>query len=455
VKGRKRARRREAPSEPFIMVPTDLLTSPDWVRLPPAARAIFLDMCRIHRHGGPRAESNNGRIGYGCATAGKAANASAATGHRMLKALREHALIILRKAGRFKINAEEGEASEWEITIYPMAGRPYRSWGERKLAIEHWLLESGAYRGLSNQARCILVELMRRHDGGNNGRISFGGADGSYVGLSRDVSERALTELEHARFIKPTTPAVPHLRHPRKWHLAMYAADGKPATKDFMRELKPASTEASRDRFIGAVAPPQNVSTMRSSNSTRLALQPESLDKNPNRSNQIRQKGRDLGTHASETIDAPDTRAHEIHLEASPVAAGLPLVCDPIGPQSEQRSTKAAKPAERAYIALPQLSPVPRVSDLGDLFGGALPLLRGPDDELRLELRTVLARRRGTQSRLAESLGLSRSTFAHALSGRSGFSPAAAAALRKWLEGEPMAGDWPVVAAAAEDGNAA
>jgi hypothetical protein len=76
---------------------------------------------------------------------------------------------------------------------------------------------------------------MRRYDGNNNGIIGFGGQDGAHAKLSRDVTERALTEIECARFSVMTEPAIPYLMRPRKWRLTMYPADGKPATKDFMK----------------------------------------------------------------------------------------------------------------------------------------------------------------------------------------------------------------------------
>jgi hypothetical protein len=84
------------------------------------------------------------------------------------------------------------------------------------LHIQHWLLNSAAYKGLSNQAECILVELMRRYDGGNNGNIGFGGSSGAHAGFSADVTERALTELQRAGLIVQTALAVPYLRRPRK-----------------------------------------------------------------------------------------------------------------------------------------------------------------------------------------------------------------------------------------------
>jgi hypothetical protein len=438
--------------ERFTMLPADLLVAADWTRLPPAARAIFIDMCMLHHHGSEHGSSNNGHIGYGCAAGARAANASPATAHRMLKALCNSCLIKLRKEGVFKAKAGEGRAHEWEITIYPRTGRPAVPYGSRNLRLEHWVLESAGYKGLTNQAKCILIELMRRYDGGNNGRIIFGGPNGACAGFSADVTERALTELERAGFIVQTAPAVPWLSHPRKWRLTMYSADGKQATKDFMRSIKPESAEKSFNGFNGTVDSRQNVSTMRASVSADVPPRPTLPDEISSHYKELRDRVPNFDSRAGETFDAADTRATEIHLEASPPAPGRLAFFASYGPSSERPNFTPASPLTfgPAKISSDTISEEP-----ASLFGDTLPSTSTPLDRLRLELREVLSRRRGTQSRLAEAVGLARPTFANALSGRERFTPTAASALRRWLDGEPVAGDWPPLPSGAEEKNAA
>jgi hypothetical protein len=182
----------QKPREPFVMIHRALLVHTVWTQRRAAARVIFVDMCQRHRHASERGPTNNGRIAYGCAAGAEAANVSVATAYRMLKELHHCGLIRPRRIGAFNVMAEEGRVTEWEITIYPIPGRAPKPWGEGRLRIEHWLLDCAAYKGLSSQAKCILIELMRRYDGGNNGFISFGGADGACAGFSVDVTERAL-----------------------------------------------------------------------------------------------------------------------------------------------------------------------------------------------------------------------------------------------------------------------
>jgi hypothetical protein len=414
---------------------------------------IFIDMCKIHHHGGKRGPSNNGQIGYGCAAGAKAASVSLATAYRMIEELRKGDLIKVRKKGVFRVKAGEGRATEWEITIYPIAGRFPIPWGDSRLHIKHWLIESAAYKGLSNQAKCILIELMRRHDGGNNGSISFGGPSGAHTGFSADITERALNELQRAGFIVQTAPAVPYRSRPRNWRLTMYGVHGKPATKEFMRSSNPVLAEKSFDGFIGADDSAQNVSVMRVSHSLAAPLPPTLSNEISSGSSELREIGADFDTRADETIDATDSRATEIHLETSPPAAGRLASLIPFAPHSEHVSTSppegTCKSGEAEISA--QLLP----DEPAGLFGGELPSMSSPLDQLRVDLRAVLSRRRGTQSRLADALRLSRSAFANALSGRERFTATAAAALRRWLDGQPVTGDWPPLPPATEEQDAA
>src|SRR6266851_1345359 len=218
---RKKRANLSAPGERFLMLPDNLLTHGEWIQLDPAARVIFIDVCK--RHNG----NNNGAIGYGCAAGAKAANVSPATANRKLKELRKSRLLKLRREGAFNIKDRQKQTREWEITIYPVAGRPPSInlvFGERRIKVEHWLLESAAF-----------IELMRRFDRNNNGAISFGGKDGGYIGFGRDRTERTLTELEDAGFSVETAPADLRNAMPRKWRLTIYEAGGEKATKDFIR----------------------------------------------------------------------------------------------------------------------------------------------------------------------------------------------------------------------------
>ncbi len=418
------------------MLPRALLVDLVWTNLPATARVIFLDMCKIHRHASARGPGNNGHIGYGCAAGARAANISVATAHRMLLQVCKSGLVKLWKEGSFKVKAGEGRTREWEITIYPVDGRPPIRWNGSTLRIEQYLLKSAAYKDLSNSAKCILAELMRRYDGGNNGYISFGGPSGAHTGFSNDVTERALTELQRAGFIVPTAPAVPHLRQPRKWRLTMYAADGKSGTKDFMRDPRRKTSQKSYRGFTGAVNSAQNVSTMRVSTSSNLSAPSKMAtfrEEYLAYTKRLSERAPILDSRVGETFDAADTRTSEIHLETIPQAS-----CKAELFGSLHAALHPAPTVVRIWASAKTMLEQP-----AGLFGDMLPSMPTPQNQLRLELRGVLARKRGTQSLLAAALGLSRQTFANALSGRERFTATAVAALRGWLDGNPLSEDWP------------
>jgi hypothetical protein len=191
----------------------------------------------------------------------------------------------------------------------------------------------------------------------------------------------------------------------------------------------------------------ENVSTMRLSTNSILPISGADAEEETRCHNDLKDVAIIFDTRASETFETSDTRVHEIHLETSPSAQGR----SPDAAPPTQRSPETSDLVRTVRRRIP-----PAVHREGaDLFGAALPTLVAPQDELRLRLRIALSRRRGTQSRLAVSVGLSPSAFAHALSGRRGFTPTVATALRRWLDNEPVVGNWPTVPPAAENEDAA
>jgi hypothetical protein len=353
MKSRKSRRARHVPGERFTMFPARLFTHQKWIELPPTARVILIDMSKRHHHGvpgDPNRPSNNGQIGYGCAAGAKAANVSPATAGRHIGLIRKVSLVKLRKEGSFNIKDRTAQTREWEIAIFPMKGRFSKDWprGEQQLHLEHTLLNSAAYISLSNAGKCVLIELMRRFNGGNNGNISFGGADGHHIGFSTDMTERALTDVEAARFIVQTAPAIPRVGVPRKWRLTMYKADGKQATMDFLHIPKP-TPENSFHGVMGAVDTPSNASLM------RLYSQPDHGDFGDlaERTAENIKGSQDIPpanhTRTSDTVGAVHIRAGDIHLEASP---GAPRFGSLVRALSSSRG-----PSSRPHPSSPLWSP--------------------------------------------------------------------------------------------------
>ena len=71
--------------------------------------------------------------------------------------------------------------------------------------IDHYILKTDAYKSLSLAARAVLTELVRRHNGYNNGNICASERSlADEIGCDRRTIRRALKELEHKGFIKLT-----------------------------------------------------------------------------------------------------------------------------------------------------------------------------------------------------------------------------------------------------------
>ena len=117
-------------------------------------------------------------------------------------------------------------------------GRSYH--GPPYVKLEHWILKSPAYLGLSAQARAILIELALIYNGVNNGSI---GASvrrlSARCNIGKDTAAKCLIELQEAGFIQCTQKGAfsYKARHASEWRLTWLACNitGREASKLFMR----------------------------------------------------------------------------------------------------------------------------------------------------------------------------------------------------------------------------
>lgn len=129
---------------------------------------------------------------------------------------------------------------------------------DRFVKLPYWLLESPAFMSLSTQARAVLIELMKRYNGSNNGKLYLSVRDAKErCNVAKDTASRAFHELEERGFVERTSGGD-FGRHDRKaqgWRLTMYACDltGVSASKVFMTwgtakwrrsQSRPADSEA-------------------------------------------------------------------------------------------------------------------------------------------------------------------------------------------------------------------
>jgi hypothetical protein len=123
----------------------------------------------------------------------------------------------------------------------------------RFIQIPYWVLETESARNLTGTATKVLVYLLKRFDGTNNGKICFGVRSGCFcrtsgsryltdfpIGLSKSRIAVALKELELSGFIRCTKPAsFDQKRLVREWRLTWLPCNEQPATADFCAPTQP------------------------------------------------------------------------------------------------------------------------------------------------------------------------------------------------------------------------
>ena len=73
---------------------------------------------------------------------------------------------------------------------------------ERYVMLRYWLLKSQAWNSLSGNARALYVEIARRYNGSNNGRISYSTREaGQSLHISPCTAGRLLRILQDRGFI--------------------------------------------------------------------------------------------------------------------------------------------------------------------------------------------------------------------------------------------------------------
>ena len=100
----------------------------------------------------------------------------------------------------------------------------------RFVMLEHYLLNSHAWRSLSLPARCAFIEISRLYSPGNNGKLAVSGrmlADA--LSVSRQTATRALDDLENRGFIEVVKPGGFNIKagagRATEWRLTLHKCD--------------------------------------------------------------------------------------------------------------------------------------------------------------------------------------------------------------------------------------
>jgi hypothetical protein len=106
--------------------------------------------------------------------------------------------------------------------------------------LEHWVLKTEAFRSLSVGARSLILELLLRFNGVNNGRIGLGEREAAIaLNRSRPAVRGYFRELQQLGFIVCARAGgfnmkVPTDRRASEWRLTWLPTETCPATKEFV-----------------------------------------------------------------------------------------------------------------------------------------------------------------------------------------------------------------------------
>ncbi len=121
----------------------------------------------------------------------------------------------------------------------------------RFVQIPHSLLDCAAFKYLSPRAWKLLTGIWRRHNGSNNGKISFSSREAMILlGCGTVQVTAAFRELEDAGFIicQCQSSFNTKSRRAREWWLTAEPRDGQPATREFLRATQKKHSARSKNR---------------------------------------------------------------------------------------------------------------------------------------------------------------------------------------------------------------
>ena len=108
--------------------------------------------------------------------------------------------------------------------------------------LPHYLLRSEAYRSLKPGPVALLVQIVLRYNGSNNGLIGLGRREAcEAISISdKDTASKYFRELEEKGFIKATKHGAfnmkdPSARRATEWALTWERLNEQPPTKEFMK----------------------------------------------------------------------------------------------------------------------------------------------------------------------------------------------------------------------------
>ena len=123
---------------------------------------------------------------------------------------------------------------------------------ERFIKLTYPLIESEAWRWLRPISKAVYIELRRRYNGLNNGKISLSLSEAAYIlKASKSSISKALNQLEAHGFIKLIKKGYFTGRMASEYALTDEQLDGYPPTREWRRWQPKKSHRRRQIRAIG------------------------------------------------------------------------------------------------------------------------------------------------------------------------------------------------------------
>ena len=121
--------------------------------------------------------------------------------------------------------------------------RPRSKWNpaHKHVRLSRELMECDAWRDLSSGARDVLLELMYRYNGQNNGSVVLSVRQaGARTNCTENTALKRLREIEEHGFVRCSRKGSFTTKggHASEWTLTLFPLNGEPPTKDFLRWQK-------------------------------------------------------------------------------------------------------------------------------------------------------------------------------------------------------------------------
>jgi hypothetical protein len=109
--------------------------------------------------------------------------------------------------------------------------------GSRYVGLPHYLLDCPAFKSLPGDAVKLLIYIWKRHNGVNNGEISYGVREAAEIGITKSSAGRMVKILIERGFLAVVRDSAFNVktRHARTWRLTAEPYRGQQGTKEFMR----------------------------------------------------------------------------------------------------------------------------------------------------------------------------------------------------------------------------